>query len=108
MYSIYKWSVLEKPHAYQSTLGEPRLAANTERIHSQLRMGIFLHSPSWAFYLKMFVALFASVVVALIALLFEPMYATGAYPRFGIGIGALFAAVASTYVTSSLVPGTGV
>ncbi|MBV9455214.1 MAG: hypothetical protein JOZ19_14050 [Rubrobacter sp.] len=107
IYSVYNWGVLEKPHAYQTTLGDPRVAADTEHVHSQLRMGLFLQSPGWGFYLKMFLALFASVVVALFALFFDPMYATGAYPRFGIGIGALFAAVANTYVISSLVPPTG-
>ena len=106
-YSISNWGVLEKPHAYQTTLGEPGLSADTQRVHSQLRMGIFLQSPGWGFYLQMFLPLFTTVVVALIALFFEPLYLTGAFPRFGIGIGALFAAVASTYVTSSLVPPTG-
>jgi hypothetical protein len=103
-YTIYKTAVIEKPHAYRSTQDAPRLAAGTEQIQSQLRMGLWIERQGWGFYSKMFFALFASVVVALIAFFIDPTYA----PRFGIGVGALFAAIANTYVTSSLVPDTGV
>jgi hypothetical protein len=103
-YSTYEWAVLEKPHAYSSIHGDPRLAASAEQVHSQLRMGLWIQRPSWGFYLKMFVALFVSVAVSMLEFFMKPTY----NPRFGLGVGALFAAIASTYVTSSLVPGTGV
>jgi hypothetical protein len=67
-------------------------------------MGLWIQRPSWGFYLKMFVALFVSVAVSMLEFFMKPTY----NPRFGLGVGALFAAIASTYVTSSLVPGTGV
>src|SRR4029077_20029373 len=42
--------------------------------------------------------------IALLALFTKP---TDFDPRFGLGVGALFAGVANSYVTSSLVPDTG-
>ncbi|MEK6281253.1 MAG: hypothetical protein AABN95_12950 [Acidobacteriota bacterium] len=104
-YSIYKQVLLEKPHAYKSTHGNPRLAAGTEKVQSQLRMGVWIQRQGSGFYLKMFVALFAAVGVALIAFFIKP---TDVDPRFGLGVGALGAVIVNTYVTSSLVPDTGV
>lgn len=104
-YSTYQQAILEKPHAYRSTLGDPRLAAGTEKVQSQLRMGVWIHRQGSGFYLKMFVALFAAVGVALIAFFIKP---TDVDPRFGLGVGALGAVIVNTYVTSSLVPDTGV
>jgi hypothetical protein len=67
-------------------------------------MGLWLQEQDWGFYFKMFAALFAAVAVALTTFFLKPTYGS----RFGIGVGALFAAVASTYVNSQLVPNTGV
>lgn len=103
-YSIRQREILEKPHAYRSTRGDPRLTAGTERLHSQLRLGIWISRPSWGFYLKMFMALFGAVGVALLVFFIKP---TDVDPRFGLGVGALFAVIANAYVTSSLVPDIG-
>ncbi|MFN2513177.1 MAG: hypothetical protein ABR568_17360 [Pyrinomonadaceae bacterium] len=104
-YSTYQQTILEKPHAYRSTHGDPRLAPGTEKVQSQLRMGIWIQRQGWGFYLKMFVALFAAVGVAMIAFFIKP---TDVDPRFGLGVGALGAVIVNTYITSSLVPDTGV
>jgi len=104
-YSIYQQGVIEKPHAYGSTHGDPRLTVGIEKVQSQLRMGIWIHRQDWGFYLKMFGALFAAVGVAMLAFFIKP---TEVDPRFGLGVGALGAAIVNTYVTSSLVPDTGV
>ena len=103
-YSIRQRALLEKPHAYRSTHGDPRLTAGTDRTHSQLRMGIWISRPGWGFYLKMFIALFGAVGVAILAFFIKP---TDVDPRFGLGVGALFAVIANMYVTSSLVPDIG-
>jgi hypothetical protein len=80
------------------------LAAGTEQVVSQLRMGVLVLEQDWGFYFKMFAAMFAAVGVALTTFFLDPTYGS----RFGIGVGALFAAVANTYVNSQLVPHTGV
>ena len=104
-YTIYQEALLEKPHAYRSTHGDPRVASGTEKIQSQIRMGLWIHRQDSGFYLKMFVPLFTAAGVALIAFFVKP---TEVDPRFGLGVGALGAAIVNTYVTSSLVPDTGV
>lgn len=104
-YSVYRQALLEKPHAYRSTHGDPRLAPGTDRVQSQLRMGLWIDREGWGVFLKMFVGLFGAVGVAMLAFFIKP---TDVDPRFGLGVGALFAAIANTYITSSLVPDTGV
>ena len=103
-YLIRQRDILEKPHAYRSTHGDPRLTTDTDRTHSQLRMGIWISRPGWGFYLKMFIALFGAVGVAILVFFIKP---TDVDPRFGLGVGALFAVIANNYVTSSLVPDIG-
>ena len=55
--------------------------------------------------MKMFVALFVAVGIAMLAFFIKP---TEVDPRFGLGVGALGVVIVNTYVTSSLVPDTGV
>jgi hypothetical protein len=67
-------------------------------------MGIPVERAGWGLYFKMFQSLFVAVVLALLAFFIRP---TEVDPRFGLGVGGLFAAVANAYVISSLVPDTG-
>jgi len=97
--------VLEKPHSYKTTRGDPRLPAGTKATYSQLRMGIGIERQGWGLFFKMFQFLFVAVLLAHLALFIRPIEVD---PRFGLGVGALFAAVANAYVISSLVPDTGV
>jgi hypothetical protein len=52
----------------------------------------------------MFESLFASVAIALLVFFMNPQ----GDGRVGLGIGAFFAAVASSYITSSELPGIGI
>ena len=97
-------TVLEKPHSYKTTRGDPRLSPGTKSTYSQLRMGIPIDRSGWGLYFKLFQSLFVAVVLALLAFFIRP---TEVDPRFGLGVGGLFAAVANAYVISSLVPDTG-
>jgi hypothetical protein len=53
----------------------------------------------------MFLPLYVAVAVAILAFFIKP---TDVDPRFGLGVGALFAAVANSYINSSMLPNTGV
>ncbi|HJZ93680.1 MAG TPA: hypothetical protein VKE40_22585 [Gemmataceae bacterium] len=104
-YRIRPAVVLEKPHSYKTTRGDPRLAPGTKSTYSQLRMGIGIERAGWGLYFKLFQFLFIAVLLALVAFFIRPIEVD---PRFGLGVGALFAAVANAYVVSSHVPDTGV
>ena len=104
-YTIYKQAVVEKPHSYKTSRGDPRLPAGTRATFSQAKMGLWIRRDGWGFFLKMFLPLYVAVAVAILAFFIKP---TDIDPRFGLGIGALFAAVANSYITSSMLPNTGV
>jgi hypothetical protein len=103
-YSIYRQGTVEKPHSYKTSRGDPRLQG-TKATFSQYRLGIWIRRDGWGFFLKMFLPLYVAVAVAILAFFIKP---TDTDPRFGLGVGALFAAVANSYINSSMLPNTGV
>ena len=103
-YDVSKMSVIEKPHIYNTSFADPRLGQEPTS-YSQLRAGIALSRPDLGFYFRLFIGLFIAVAVALVALFIKP---TTAEPRFGLGAGALFVAIANNIIVSGLIPKTGV
>ncbi len=96
-------SIIEKPRIYESNFGDPRIS-KTNTTYSKLRAGIDIYRGDLGFYIRIFVGLFIAVAAALVALFIKPTFAE---PRFGLGAGALFVAIANTIVTSGLIPKTG-
>jgi hypothetical protein len=94
--------VLVKPHSYKTARGDPSLASDHVATHSQLRLCIFIRRAGWGFYFKMFQGLFAAVAIALLTFFVKPNYT----PRFSVGVGAFFAAVAAGYITARQLPNT--
>ena len=88
-------------HAYRSSRGDPRLRPDEEVVHSQLVARLTLERAHLGLYVKMFLGLFAAVAIALVAFLVEP---TGLGPRFQLGVGAFFAAVAHTAIVARRIP----
>lgn len=79
-------------NTYQTDFGSP-WQDQMPSTYSQIKLGIGLVREGWGFYLKLFQGLFVAVAVAMIAFTLRPNYA----PRFIVGVGALFAAVANYY-----------
>lgn len=104
-YNLKPAVVLEKPHSYKTARGDPRLKEGAKSTYSQLRMGVGIERAGWGLYFKLFQSLYIAILLALLAFFIRP---TEVDPRFGLGVGALFAGVANAYVISSLVPDTGV
>lgn len=104
-YDVTASHLIEKAHSYKTTRGDPRLAQGTKSNYSQIRMGISLERSGWSYFFKMFQALYIAVAISMLSMFIKP---TNVDPRFGLGIGGLFAAVANSYVTSSLIPDTGI
>ena len=103
-YRLALAGVVEKPHVYKTRRGDPRLPSDYQSVHSQFRMGISLRRPDWGFFFKLFQIPFAALAVAIAVFFIKPTHVD---PRFGLGVGAFFAAAANAYITSSLIPDTG-
>jgi hypothetical protein len=90
-----------KLHNYESRRGDPRLSSNTADVRSRFIFGMLVSPPGSMLYLKMFQALFASVAIGLIVFFIKPIHVD---PRFGLGVGALFAAVGNNIFVGSMLP----
>jgi len=103
-YSVGRYQAVENPHSYQTSRGWPGMAATERGTWSQPRLAVEIVPQGWGQFLLMFQALFVAVAVALLACFIKPIHVD---PRFGLGVGALFAAVANGYLVSAQMPETG-
>ena len=103
-YTIYNQTTTVKPHSYKTPRGDPALPVDFKATYSQFIFGIWAQRPDFGFYFKLFQGLFAAVAIALLAFFVKP---ADLDPRFGLGVGALFAAIANSYIASSLLPDSG-
>ncbi len=102
-YRLKGAEIINKPHAYKSSRGDPRLPVDHKATYSQITYGIQIDRPDWGLYFKMIQGLFASVAIAFLAFILGP----SSGERFGLGVGAFFASVGSSYVNLSELPGVG-
>ena len=103
-YRIERFHAVENPHSYLTSRGWPGFPPERSGTWSQPRFAIEIGRSGGGLFLKMFQALFVSVGVALLACFIKPIHVD---PRFGLGVGALFAAVANGYLVGTYVPETG-
>jgi hypothetical protein len=102
-YRVLRWGMAIKPHGYRTGRGDPRLPPDYRATYSQCVFGIWIARAGFGYYFKLVQGLYAALACALVALFIKP---TDVDPRFGVGVGALFAAIANTYITSTLLPNT--
>ncbi len=86
-------------HKYQTDFGSP-WQEEMPSTYSQIRLGIGLVRDGWGVYFRLFQGLFVAVAVAMLTFFLRPDYP----PRFIVGVGALFAAVANYYNILSMQP----
>jgi len=101
-YQVYKAGSVVKPHSYKTTRGDFALPADYKATYSQFNYGIYIQRPSWGLHFRMFLTLFAAVLIPMIGFFTTPTH------RLNVAVGGFFAAVATTYVTSTIVPDTGI
>jgi len=71
--------------------------------YSRLTFRVPIERQGFVYYLKLFVSVFLAAAVAFLSFYIKP---TNVDPRFGLGVAAIFAVVASNYVLSSILPET--
>jgi len=91
------------PHIYQTNYGDPETPTGAESEYSRFIASVFVERPSKAFALKMFAGLYVATLIGFLAMFVSPLDLD---PRFGLGVAAIFAAVATQIVISSNLPET--
>lgn len=102
-YKIHKAGLVIKPHTYDSNFGNS-IVKERHSIYSQAIFWIWYVRPGLGPYFKIFVGLFAAILISMLPFFIKP---TDVDPRFGLGVGAFFGAVANMLLAASLVPDNG-
>jgi hypothetical protein len=92
-----------RSHGYTTNYGDTSLPTNNKSSYSRFEYSIELVRPGMGYFFKLFWGGFMATLIALMAFFIRP---TDLDPRFGLGVGAIFAAIASAYVISAELPET--
>lgn len=90
---------------YTSNFGDTSLPTGNESKYSRITTAIAFTRHGSTFFFKAFFALWVCVVVAFLSFFIKP---TDVDPRFGLGVGALFAAIAAQYTMVAALPDSNV
>ncbi|MCC6810478.1 MAG: hypothetical protein IT381_23805 [Deltaproteobacteria bacterium] len=91
--------------AYTSNFGDVSVPTGNSTQYARLTTAVSFTRAGWTYFVKMFFALWTCVLVAMTAFFIKP---TNTDPRFGLGVGALFGAIASQYTVAGALPETNV
>ncbi len=90
--------------AYHSNFGDTSLPTHNASEYTRLTTSIGLTREGSTYFAKLFFALWVAAAIAFLSFFVKP---TNVDPRFGLGVGAIFAAIASEYTVSSGLPEIG-
>lgn len=88
-------------HIYETNYGDPDIPLNEFAAYSRAVISFTIEREGKGLFFKLFVGLFISVLISLLTFFINPLDLD---PRFGLSVGAIFAAIASQYVISSTLP----
>ncbi|HWB01282.1 MAG TPA: hypothetical protein VG713_22485 [Pirellulales bacterium] len=89
------------PHEYNTNYGDISLPTGHASVYSRFVYSVGITRPGYGIFIKLFTGLFIAAAIAFHALLIRPSELDA---RFGLAVGAMFAAVASEYVVVSSLP----
>lgn len=92
------------PKEYKSNYGDTSLPTDARSSYSRLSFGMDMNREGWGSAVKMLSTVVFATLVAFVAFGIRPVDVD---PRFGLGVGALFAVAASAFVVASVVPDSG-
>lgn len=100
-WTIGQFSIATRPQLYDTNYGDTDLPTDASSEYSRIVVALELHRPGMGLFFKLFSGLFVAVGIALVSIAIRP---TDLDPRFGLPVGAMFAAIASQYVIASVLP----
>ena len=89
-----------KEHQYNSNYGDTSLPSGAKSVWSRFCLSITAVRPGYGYFFKLCWGLLIAMLIALVPMFLKPTDG----PRFGLGTGALFAAMANAYVISNALP----
>jgi len=99
-WKISKFETRAAIKSYDSNYGDPEITGKAE--YGSFVATIILERDGWGLFFKLFTGLYVAFAISLLPYFMGPENAE----RFGVLVGALFAAVANKYVVDSILPET--
>ncbi len=90
---------------YKSNFGDVSVPAGKETRYGRMTLRLDLTRSGATYFVKVFFGVWVAASIAFLCFFIKP---TNVDPRFGLGVGAIFAAIASEYTISSSLPEGGV
>lgn len=100
-WNIGKTNNQVRSHEYKTNYGDISLPSGNSSSYSRYIFSVNLLRPGYGYFKKLFLSLFLATLISFLAFAIKP---TDLDPRFGLGIGAIFAVAASQYVVASSLP----
>jgi hypothetical protein len=101
-YAIVKLHAAVKPHSYKGAMGDPGLPPTFKATYSEFIVGIPIRRPTWGLFVKMFIALYIAMGLALAGFFLE-----SPSERLALAGTAIFVAIMNAEANAPLVPATG-
>lgn len=101
-WKIGKATINVVSHGYDTNYGDLSLGENNSKF-SRAAISIPIDREGVGYFFKLFGTVFLSAFVAFLSFFIRP---NNLDPRFGLGVGGIFAVVASNFVLSSMLPDT--
>ncbi len=102
-WQIGKLEIFEKPRVYKTNFGDSTLGEKSAEF-SRVVVACPIDRSGYGYFLKLFSTIFLAAFVAYLGFFIDP---EDLDPRFGLGIGGIFAVMASSFVLTSMLPETG-
>jgi len=93
------------PKTYNTNYGDLSAATDAQSTYSRLSFGMTMWRDGWGTAVKLLSTVVFATLVAFVVFGIKP---SDVDPRFGLGVGALFAVAASAFVVASTQPDSGV
>lgn len=99
------FSLEATPKTYNTNYGDTSAATDAQSTYSRLSFGMTMWRDGWGTAVKLLSTVVFATLVAFVTFGIKP---SDVDPRFGLGVGALFAVAASAFVVASTQPDSGV
>jgi hypothetical protein len=103
-YDITGMGTVVKPHTYKTSYGDPRMEVNKRTTFSEFNYGVTIKRNSIGVYLKLFIGLYAGVLLTFCSFFIRPSETA---PRYALPSASYFGVVANAYMAHSLLPSSG-
>lgn len=90
-------------HSYNTNYGDPEISSTNRSLFSRFTYTITLKRSGMSTFIKLFSGLVIAAAIAFLCFFISPCDVD---PRFGLPVGAMFAAIASEFVVVSTLPDT--